>query len=179
MQDVEKILKASVMAARRHADQKRKGISGVPYINHPLEVAEALIRVGGVDDVDTLIAALLHDTVEDTATTPAEIREIFGERVAAIVAEVTDDKMLPKARRKELQVEHAPHLSDAAKQLKLADKIVNIRDITNDPPADWDRGRCIGYVDWGEQVAAGLRGVNRPLEDLFDETVAAARAKFA
>ena len=134
-----------------------------------------LANVGGVDDEDVLIAAILHDTVEDTDTTPQEILKLFGERVMSIVLEVTDDKSLPKKERKRLQIEHAPHLSPGAKAVKLADKISNIKDVTNNPPADWDKARKIKYLDWGEKVVEGLRGANGPLEQLFDEVVKTGR----
>src|SRR5688500_4024447 len=141
MNNLETLLSAASFAAVRHTDQKRKGSRGEPYINHPLEVANLLANVGGVDDYDVLIAAILHDTVEDTETTPEELAERFGKRVASIVAEVTDDKSLPKKRRKELQIEHAPHLSAEAKLVKLCDKISNIRDVVQNPPKDWDLKR--------------------------------------
>lgn len=170
-------MEAASFAARKHTDQRRKGENGAPYINHPLEVANLLINIGGVSDFNVLIAALLHDTIEDTATKRSEISERFGEKVASIVVEVTDDKTLPKAERKQKQVEHAPHLSIEAKQLKMCDKISNIRDIINNPPSDWSVQRRLEYVDWGERVFAGLRGVNENLEKHFDELVAQAREK--
>ncbi len=178
MNDLAKLLEALKFAADKHRDQRRKGAHQLPYINHPIEVCEQIVRVGKVDDLNILLAAILHDTVEDTNTTPEEIESKFGKRVCDIVAEVTDDKSLPKATRKEKQVEHAPHLSVEAKQVKLSDKISNIREIGNDPPADWSKERKLEYFAWGERVAnAGLRGVNQDLENLFDETVRVARAK--
>jgi (p)ppGpp synthase/HD superfamily hydrolase len=173
------ILDASRFSAVCHTSQKRKGERGEPYINHPLEVAYLLASVGKIDDAEILAAAILHDTVEDCGVTLDFLSERFGERISRIVAEVTDDKSLPKDERKRRQVEHAPHLSTEAKQLKLADKISNIRDITSSPPADWSVGRRIDYVDWGVSVVDGLRGVNPDLEAEFDSTVAAARAKIA
>ncbi len=137
-----------------------------------------IANVGGIDDYDVLIAAILHDTVEDVGVTREEIAERWGEEVASIVAEVTDDKSLPKPERKRLQVEHAPHLSRKAKLVKIADKISNIRDVTNNPPKDWDMQRRIDYVIWGENVVAGLRGTNAALEMLFDETAEAAKKRF-
>lgn len=171
MNNLGKLLEAASFAAKRHTGNKRKGNAGEPYINHPLEVANLLANVGQVDDYDVLIAALLHDTVEDTGTTVTEIRERFGERAASIVAEVTDDKTLPKAKRKDLQVRHAPHLSREAKLVKLGDKISNIRDIIDNPPDGWDLDRRREYIEWGEKVVAGLRGTNAFLEALFDEVV--------
>ena len=175
MNVLNKVLEAASFAAIRHTGHFRKGNDQEPYINHPLEVANLLANVGGVDDIDVLIAAVLHDTVEDVGVTREEIVERFGERVAGIVMEVTDDKSLPKAERKRLQVEHAPHLSPSAKLVKLGDKISNIRDVTNNPPAGWDAQRRREYVEWGEAVVAGLRGANTGLEDAFDRTVERAR----
>ena len=178
MANLPKFTKAISFAAKKHAAQKRKGADEEPYINHVLEVANLLANVGRVEDFDVLIAAVLHDTVEDTATTTAEITERFGAEVSKIVSEVTDDKSLPKAERKLLQIEHAPHLSDGAKLIKLGDKISNIRDVTENPPEDWSLERRIEYVNWGERVINGLRGVNANLEEHFDELIASARQKF-
>lgn len=176
--NLKKLLEAASFAAKKHTGQTRKGENAEPYINHPLEVANLLANVGNVEDTDVLIAAILHDTVEDCEVKKEEITELFGETAANYVMEVTDDKKLPKAERKQMQIEHAPHLSPGAKQIKLADKISNITDITNSPPADWSLQRKIEYLEWGEKVVAGLRGVNANLERYFDETAAKARAEF-
>lgn len=168
---------AASFSAQCHTGQTRKGERGEPYINHPLEVANLIANVGGIDDIDILVAAILHDTVEDCGVTVEEISKLFGETVATYVLEVTDDKSLPKAERKRLQVEHAPHLSTGAKTVKLADKISNINDITNSPPADWSIERRREYIEWGESVVAGLRGVNEPLEKHFDKLVETAMTK--
>jgi guanosine-3',5'-bis(diphosphate) 3'-pyrophosphohydrolase len=178
MNDIAKFIEAASFAAKKHAGQKRKGADGEPYINHPLEVANLLANVGKVEDYDVLIAALLHDTVEDTGTTKEEISEKFGENVAGMVLEVTDDKTLPKAERKQMQIEHAPHLSPGAKLVKLGDKISNITDILNNPPHDWTPERKREYIAWGEKVVAGLRGANENLEKYFDETAARAKKEF-
>jgi GTP diphosphokinase / guanosine-3',5'-bis(diphosphate) 3'-diphosphatase len=175
MNSLPKLLEAASFAAAKHVDQKRKGDVGAPYINHPLEVANLLVNIGGVTDIDILIAALLHDTIEDTETTREEIAERFGENTAAIVVEVTDDKSLPKLVRKENQVSHAPHLSAPAKQLKMCDKISNINDIINHPPSGWTNEERLEYITWGERVFAGLRGENGKLERCFDNLVAEAR----
>lgn len=178
MNNLAKLIEAASFAAKKHRYQKRKGDNHEPYINHPLEVANLLANVGKVEDYDVLIAAVLHDTIEDTQTSPAELTERFGESVCRMVLEVTDDKSLPKQERKLKQIEHAPHLSDGAKQLKLCDKISNITDVTDNPPAGWSQERKLEYVNWGEKVVTGLRGVNENLENYFDETVKRARAKF-
>ncbi len=175
MNNLSKLIEAASYAAKKHTGQTRKGKDEAPYINHPLEVANLLANLGKVEDHDTLIAAILHDTVEDTDTTREEIAEMFGENVASIVMEVTDDKSLPKVERKQKQVEHAPHLSIEAKQLKLCDKISNITDVMNDPPDGWSDERRHEYVEWGERVVARLRGVNENLENHFDKLVAEAK----
>lgn len=164
---------AVAFAASKHRGQKRKDAEASPYINHPIALAQVLAREVKVGDEQVLIAAILHDTIEDTKTTFEELRDGFGLPIAAIVAEVSDDKSLPPQRRKELQVEHAPHLSERAKLIKLADKICNLRDVANTPPVDWDLQKQREYFDWAKQVIDGLRGGHPQLEALFDAAYAA------
>ena len=175
MNNIAEFLKAASFAAKKHTGQMRKGKDVEPYINHPLEVANLLANVGKVEDFDVLIAAVLHDTVEDTETTEEEIKEMFGENVRKMVGELTDDKSLPKQVRKEKQVEHAPTISEGAKQVKLCDKISNVRDVMENPPAGWSKERRLEYIEWGEKVVAGLRGANENLEKTFDELVVNAK----
>lgn len=163
------LLKALRFASQKHSDQRRKNAKASPYINHPIQVAQILWDVAGVRDDALLISAILHDTIEDTDTTPNEIKTEFGEEVLSLVLEVTDDKSLPKQTRKQLQVEHAPHKSDKAKLLKLADKVSNVGDIINWPPKDWSQERRQEYLLWTERVVAGLRGVNEELERQYDD----------
>jgi (p)ppGpp synthase/HD superfamily hydrolase len=170
-----RILDALAFAAVKHRDQRRKDRSASPYINHPIRVAQLLAGPGQVASEDLIVAAILHDTIEDTLTTDLEIREQFGAAVAQLVLEVTDDKSLEKDERKRLQVERAPQKSIPAKQLKIADKTANVQDLAADPPADWSRERIAGYLDWSERVVAGCRGVNPDLERHFDEALATAR----
>jgi len=155
--DLALLLKALAFAAHKHRDQRRKDAQASPYINHPIALADVLVNEGGVSDTEVLCAALLHDTVEDTATTPEELVNAFGSRIARIVAEVTDDKSLAKAERKQAQVDHAAHLSAEAKRVKIADKICNLRDVDQHPPAQWDRARRREYFDWAKRVVDGLR----------------------
>ncbi len=169
-------LKALRFAAEKHNDQRRKDAKASPYINHPIQVAEILWRVGDVRDITLLVASLLHDTIEDTGTTPEEIKANFGEDVLALVLEVTDDKSLPKQVRKQLQVEHAPHKTRGAKLLKLADKISNVQDIITSPPRDWSWERRQEYLLWTERVVAGLRGVNEKLESQYDDLLTEGKA---
>lgn len=166
------ILKAAQFAAEKHRDQRRKDADASPYINHPITLANVLANEGGVTDEEVLCAALLHDTIEDTETTADELRVNFGDAITAIVLEVTDDKTLPKADRKRLQVEHAPHASLKAKQVKLADKICNLRDILASPPADWPLDRKQEYFDWAARVVAGARDAHADLAEVFDQLYA-------
>jgi guanosine-3',5'-bis(diphosphate) 3'-pyrophosphohydrolase len=166
------IVRALEFAAHKHRDQRRKDALASPYINHPIALANVLVHEGKVEDPAVLSAALLHDTVEDTETTPAELREVFGEKIAGIVLEVTDDKNLLKAERKRLQIEHAAHLTREAKLVKLADKICNVRDVANHPPAKWDLTRRREYFEWAKAVVDQLRGVHSALEKKFDEAYA-------
>lgn len=162
------VLDAASFAADRHRQQRRKDIDASPYINHPLALARILAVEGGISDPQVIAAALLHDVVEDTETSQAEIEARFGALVAKIVAEVTDDKSKTKAERKRLQVEKAASKSPEAKLVKLADKISNLRDILASPPADWPQQRKAEYFAWAKHVVSGLRGVSPQLEAAFD-----------
>jgi len=164
--DPGRLLRALDLAATKHRDQRRKDQSTSPYINHPIAVAQLLWECG-VHDETAVLAGVLHDTIEDTATTRDEIAALFGDEVADVVAEVTDDKSLPKARRKELQVEHARHMSRAAKLVKLADKTCNVRDLIDSPP-DWPLERKQQYLDLAKQVVDGLRDASPELAARFD-----------
>ena len=165
------IMLAANFAADKHRNQRRRDRAASPYINHPLALAYVLSNeVSGVDDEDVIVAALLHDTVEDTNTTPDEIIAYFGVEVANMVMEVTDNKSLPKTVRKQLQIDHAPSLSKGAKLVKLADKICNLRDMAISPPHDWAPERIAEYFEWAKAVVdAGLRGIHDELEAFFDE----------
>jgi len=163
------LLRAIAFAADKHRNQRRKDHEASPYINHPITLANVLANEAGVEDERVLMAAVLHDTIEDTETTEQDLLLLFSKDVADIVMEVTDDKTLPKAERKRLQVEHAAHISHRAKLVKLADKICNLRDIATSPPADWSLERKQEYFDWAKAVVDGLRGVHPGLEALFDE----------
>jgi GTP diphosphokinase / guanosine-3',5'-bis(diphosphate) 3'-diphosphatase len=163
-----RIARALKFAAIKHRKQKRKD-GETPYVNHPIELFDVLVNEGGVKDEDLLVAAILHDTVEDTDATPEELEAEFGAAVRGLVEEVTDDKSLSQEERKARQVEAAPHKSVKAKQIKLADKICNLRDMAKSPPVDWSRDRKSKYIEWSKQVVEGLRGANEALESVYDE----------
>ena len=169
--DIAVLLRTLHFAADKHRDQRRKGEEASPYVNHLIEVAELLAREGRVTDLISLQAAILHDTLEDTQTTVEELEAMFGFEVRHLVEEMTDDKRLPKAERKRLQIEHAPGLSARAKVIKLADKTSNILGIIQTPPAGWSLERRREYLAWSDKVVDGCRGYNAALEQLYDKTV--------
>ncbi|XP_041435982.1 guanosine-3',5'-bis(diphosphate) 3'-pyrophosphohydrolase MESH1-like isoform X3 [Xenopus laevis] len=162
------IVEAANFAAEKHKQQRRKDPEKTPYINHPLGVARILSHEAEITDTAVLQAALLHDTVEDTNTTFAEIELHFGQDVRNIVEEVTDDKTLPKMERKKQQIAHAPHCSHKAKLVKLADKLYNLRDLKRCTPEGWSEERVQEYFQWASEVVRGLRGTNSILEAKLD-----------
>ncbi|KAE8744603.1 hypothetical protein FOCC_FOCC008732 [Frankliniella occidentalis] len=163
------LLKCANFAAVKHSGQRRKDPEKTPYINHPIGVAYILTDEGSVRDPAVIMAAILHDTVEDTDTTLDEIKKEFGSNVANIVAEVTDDKSLPYDERKRLQIVHAPTSSKEAKLVKLADKLYNLRDLEKATPEGWSQERVKQYFIWASKVVEGLRGTNRQIENSLDE----------
>ena len=157
------VLKAADAAARWHVNQRRKGAAQEPYVTHLLEVAMLVAKAtAGADP----------NLIEDQGVTREEIAAQFNDDVADLVVEVTDDKKLPKAERKRLQIKHAPKLTPRAKILKLADKISNLRSLATSPPADWPMQRRIDYVSWTTRVVQGLRGACGLLEQEFDRAAA-------
>jgi (p)ppGpp synthase/HD superfamily hydrolase len=166
---VQRILAAAQFAAEKHAQQKRKGAAQEPYINHLIEVARLIAGSSDTLDTELVMAGFLHDTVEDTGVAPEELEQQFGNDVASLVAEVTDDKSLPKETRKALQVETAAKKSPRAQTLKLADKISNLRSLHASPPAGWSLERRRQYFDWAKQVVDGLTAPNPRLKAEFDQ----------
>jgi guanosine-3',5'-bis(diphosphate) 3'-pyrophosphohydrolase len=162
------VARALDFAARKHRDQRRKGHAAEPYINHLTEVARIVAEATEGKDPVAVLGALLHDTVEDTKTSAEELESEFGPAVSKVVVEVTDDKRLPKAERKRLQVEQAPHKSDRARMIKIADKISNLGSIVLSPPVEWNVERQREYFEWARKVVDGCRGVNPALDAQFD-----------
>ena len=169
------VLRAAHFSALKHRNQRRMDVEASPYINHPIFVAMIIADVGGVDDPEILAAALLHDTLEDTDTSPDELENKFGERVRKLVEEVTDDKKLPKQVRKTRQIEHAARTSEGATLIKLGDKISNVLDVTESPPADWSLERRKEYLDWAEEVINNCSNVNEKLKKCFDDVLVRGR----
>jgi len=166
------LFEALAFAAHKHRRQRRKDVEASPYINHPIALARTLAVEGRIVDTRTLIAAVLHDTVEDTDTTFEEIGAMFGAKVADIVREVTDDTTLDKPERKRLQIEHAPHMSRRAALVKLADKTSNLRDVAANPPRGWPLERRRAYFDWAKAVVDAIGPAHSGLRKLFDQASA-------
>lgn len=174
------LLDAIHFAAEAHCHQRRKGSEQRPYVNHCIWVSQAIAACGDEHaTVHVLCAAVLHDTVEDTTVSDAALRQRFGDRVADLVAEVTDDKALPRATRKALQIEHAGAISPGACLIKIADKISNVRDLVLDPPPSWSRTRVLEYVDWSERVVSALAYQQPGLMTAFRQACEQTRAAFS
>jgi (p)ppGpp synthase/HD superfamily hydrolase len=176
--DLVKLTHAADYAARQHIAQRRKGERAEPYVNHLIEVAALLAEATDGEDVVLLMGGLLHDTLEDTDATYEDLEQRFGPEVAALVAEVTDDKSLPKDERKRLQIAKTPGKSRRAKLLKLADKTSNLRGLLHSPPMGWTQARLRDYVVWAEEVVRSCRGLNPKLEAAFDAAHAEASRHF-
>src|SRR5262245_46239688 len=168
---METVLRAAAFAAEKHRNQRRKDEEASAYINHPIQLAYILVQAD-VEDHIVLAAALLHDTIEGTNTTLEELQIVFGHEIANIVAECSDDKALGKLERKQAQIDHAAHISRRAKLVKLADKIANVNDLNDAPPAGWSLERKREYFDWAKKVVDKVRGTHAALEERFDSEYA-------
>ena len=164
---MELVLKAAAFAAEKHRNQRRKDAEASPYINHPIQLAHILVQAD-IEDPVVLAAALLHDTIEDTNTTFEELEIVFGYQIANIVGECSDNKALGKLERKQAQIDRAAIVSREAKLVKLADKIANVNDINDAPPAGWSLERKREYFDWAKRVVDQIRGTHAGLEARFD-----------
>jgi guanosine-3',5'-bis(diphosphate) 3'-pyrophosphohydrolase len=176
---IKELFNALKFAAEKHRNQRRKDRDASPYINHPIDICHTLCGCCEALEPEVIVAAVLHDTIEDTNTTPEEIRTLFGEKILKLVLEVTDDKTLPKDARRDLQVKTARFKSEGAKHIRIADKISNVTDIINSPPAGWSRERKLEYLEWTERVIDELEGTNECLERLYRERLAEAKRSAA
>lgn len=171
-ENILRLARAIDFAARKHSEQRRKGSKAEPYVNHLAEVARLVAEATGGEDPDLVVAALLHDKIEDVGVTYEELAHEFGTNVADLVREVTDDNSLPKEERKRLQVVTAPHKSVRARLLKIADKTSNLSALLGSPPAGWSLERKQQYFEWATAVVDGCRGINSGLEAHFDALLA-------
>ena len=167
----EKVLKAVAFAAEKHKLQMRTNPQKTPYIIHPLGVADQVMRIGHVYDTDVLIAALLHDVLDDTGTTREEIASQFGEKVASYVEEMTEDLKLSSKERKKLQIIHALHQSQGASFIKLSDKLHNLNTLMTDPPAGWSQDQMDQYFQWTQSVIENLPEVSDSLKEAVHKAI--------
>ncbi|CCB88664.1 HD domain-containing protein [Simkania negevensis] len=166
--DLQRLLAAVEFAADKHQFQIRKDAEKTPYIIHPLGVAQLTLELGELKDPDALIAALLHDTIEDTETTPEEVEQLFGPHVLALVLDLTKPAGLKGEACKLAQIAHAPHMHEQAKIIKLADRYYNMCDLAN---IIWDQKSIDAYILWGAKLAQVLRGTSPQLEKAIDDKV--------
>jgi len=163
--DILRVMTALDFAARAHANQRRKGAAQEPYVNHLIEVARLVAEASGGGDEDAVVAALLHDVVEDTPVTAEELAAAFGAEVARVVVENSDDMSLPKDERRRARIAAAARKSARARLVKAADLISNLRAMATD--------RKLGYLDGCRQLMDAARGPNPAIEAVFDATAAA------
>ncbi len=177
MSNLPLLFKALNYAAEQHKSQRRKGMESVPYINHPIKVTTIITQFIPNASDELIAASILHDVVEDTDATVDDIKNKFGETIASIVQEVTDDKSLSKAESRRKQIENAPKLSYNAKIIRICDKIANVRDICGENIPDWDFKTKIEYLNWAEQVVYALDKFHEELEFTFKDEVRWGRLK--
>ncbi len=170
--DILKISQALVFASQAHSNQRRKGAAQEPYINHLIEVMDLVARVTRGEDADILVAALLHDVIEDAGVTAEELERKFGRRVARIVSENSDDMSLTKPERKAKRIAAMPGKPVDSRIVKTADVISNLRAVAVSAPAGWDIERKLGYLNSCRQLINAGRGASPELDALFDQTAA-------
>jgi guanosine-3',5'-bis(diphosphate) 3'-pyrophosphohydrolase len=173
------LARAYAQAARAHAGQRRRGRGDTPGVNHACEVAALVAEAGA--EAETVAAAVLHDVVEDSPATLQEIADTYGERVAALVAAVTDPPeraALPRAARKRAQAAHMAQAPCEARRIKIADQTANLRDMARDPSA-WRPADAAEYIAGAGEVVDACRGADAALEAAFDAAVLAARTATA
>jgi (p)ppGpp synthase/HD superfamily hydrolase len=166
------VLDAISFAAQKHVSQVRKDEDATPYIIHPMGVALSLWEEGAVRNPTVIIAALLHDTLEDTDATKEEIAMLFGCQVSEIVAELTNPSDLSSQEAKEWQIQHAPFLSQEAKLVKLSDRLYNVRDLRT-PPVGWNEDKIQNYYEWGQKLLEALQGTHPAMEQLLQNEILA------
>lgn len=155
---------ALALALQAHAGQSRKGGPDQPYAVHPLHVAWMVRSFS--DDEDVQLAALLHDVVEDSGVSQGELAARFGQRVAGMVAELSEDKRLAWRTRKELAIQGVPGLSPGAALVKACDKLHNLCTLaaelarSAEPDALWSRfnGGREGTLSVARRLSEALAG---------------------
>jgi guanosine-3',5'-bis(diphosphate) 3'-pyrophosphohydrolase len=165
---------AIAFATTAHEPQRRKGV-GLPYVTHPLEAMNLLIR-HGVTDETILAAAVLHDVVEDCDVPATEIERRFGSKVAAIVGAVTKTPGLSRAETKRLALEQLRRGPPGARSVKMADRLSNLLDLE---VMAWAAEKNRAYLDEAELIAALGESELPALAARLREVAAEKRSAFA
>lgn len=173
LDDVEKLLTALEFSAQYHSGQYRDGEDKIPYIIHPIGVCILVWESGTGATTDMLIAALLHDTLEDTDATAEEIENLFGPHVLRLVLDLTTDPKLSSKEAKQHQLDHAPYMHEQAKVVKLCDRLYNITDLLNSPPPTWSQEGKDAYIAHTEKLVKALEGAAPFIENEIANIVAA------
>jgi hypothetical protein len=173
--DILKFSRALDFAARAHANHRRKGAAQEPYVNHLIEVADLVAQATEGNDIDLLCSAVLHDSVEDAKISPDMLSKMFGDRVASVIVELSDDMSLPKSERKAHRLASAPGKSRDARMVKLADMTSNVLAIAMSPPAGWTPERSLSYLSDCRALFELMRGTSAMLEDKLAEALENAR----
>ncbi len=165
------VFEALARAAHLHNGQRRKDVPGSPHLKHVVQVL-ALLSRAGIDDIELLTAAALHDVLRDTEVEAAALHEQYGARVAGIVEEINADSELSRIDRREELPARVVNFSEEAQLIKLAEKISNLTDLSVEVPVGWSRQRRRDYFDWTAEVTQPLRGRNELLDEWLDEALA-------
>ncbi len=160
----ERYAQAVLYCMRKHQNQVR--VDGSPYIAHPLRVSEILRSIGGIRDMDVIIAALLHDLIEDTDCEWASLAYRYGSHVADLVAQLSGDMRLPKKERREEIIARISNASADAKAIRLADKLDNLRDMEG-----FSDSRKQDYIRESRKILAACKGANSALETALEQTI--------
>lgn len=158
------VRRAVQWSAQQHRGQTRKD-GKTPYIQHPIAVARSLEQEGGVTDEDVIIASLLHDVIEDTGATRGQVANLFGERVAGIVSELTKDPNATQAEQKQAEIDK--DWSPEAGVVKIGDKLSNIRDVISAPPVDWDYQKRLRFLSHALAVVEAMKSPNPAMVAAF------------
>ena len=169
--NVDQILDASLFAAEKHQNQTKNNEKKTPYIIHPIEVADIVMRVGHVYKQDVLVAALLHDVIEDTGASFEDIAKRYGIVASSYVKEMTEKKELSLKERKKAQIIGAFHQTPDVAVIKFSDKLSNLNTLLKNPPSTWSRDKVDQYFLWAQSVIENLPESNQLLKKAVKQVI--------
>ncbi len=170
-EDAGVVFDALIFGAEKHKAQVRSNLKKTPYIIHPIEVADFVMRIGKVYDKNVLSAALLHDVMDETGTTYEEIENRYGKIVSQYVQEMTVKKELTLKEQKKYQIIQAFHQTPSVAVIKLSDKLSNLKTLAQTPPASWSRDRIDQYFQWAQSVIENLPEANSFLKQAVKDVI--------